>query len=159
MADPVANLYLEQEVLSASPAKLRWLLIDKCVKLAQVTAQLWRASDFAVADQWSLRLREILNELLSGVHGTDALAKQVSDLYIFKIKLLTEAEQSRDLVKLSQLQELLETEAETWLLVQQKLSSAQYSTEPQSGNLPPPPPMGGLWSSSVGNETSLCIDA
>ena len=158
MSEPVANLYLEQEVLSASPAKLRWLLIDKCVKLTQVTAQLWRAGDFALADQWSLRLRDILSELLSGVHGTDALSKQVSDLYVFKIKLLTEAEQARDLAKLSQLQDLLETDAETWLLVQQKLATAQYVPESQPSSAPPPP-MGGLWSGSIGNETSLCIDA
>ena len=158
MSEPVANLYLEQEVLSASPAKLRWLLIDKCVKLTQVTAQLWKSNEFAVADQWSLRLRDILNELLSGVHGNDPLARQVADLYVFQIKLLTEAELTRDLKKLGQLQGLLETEAETWRLVQQKFAATQEMPEFQSAAVPPPP-MSGLWSSSVGNETSLCIDA
>lgn len=152
MSEPVANPYLEQEVLSASPAKLRWLLIEKCVKLSQVIAELWKSNELALADQWSLRLREILTELIGGIHGSDAIAKQVSDLYVFKLKLLTEAELNRDLKKLAQLRSLLEIEAETWLLVQQKLAQPHTTSAP-------PAPMGGIWGSSVGNESSLCIDA
>ena len=154
MSQPVANPYLEQEVLSASPAKLRWLLIDKSIKLSQVVGELWRTGDVAWADQWSLRLREILNELLGGIHGQDAVAKRVSDLYVFKIQLLTEAELTRDIAKLGQLRDLLEIDAETWRQLQQKLAQA-----PPSAHAAPPPPLGGLWSSPIGNETSLCVDA
>ena len=157
MSEPVANLYLEQEVLSASPAKLRWLLIDKCVKLCRVVSELWKAGDHTLAGQWTLRLREILSELLSGIHGTDVVAKQVSDLYIFNLQLLTEAELTHDRTKLAQLQSLLETEAETWALVQQKL--ADIPAVP-AVTAPPPAPMGGIWSGSASSpDTSLCIDA
>lgn len=152
MSESAANQYLEQEVLSASPAKLRWLLVEKGVKLCQVITELWKAEETALANQWTLRLREILNELLSGVHGSDAVAKQVSDLAIYHIQLLTEAELGCDLRRMAQLQELLEIDAETWLQVHMKLTAAP-------SHAIPPPPLGGLWSSSVGTETSLCIDA
>lgn len=151
MSEPVANAYLEQEVLSASPAKLRWLLIDKAAKLSQIVGELWNSGERDLGDQWALRLREILNELLSGVQSDTPVAQQVCDLYIFQLKLLTEAELGRDFAKLDQLRGILEIEAETWRLVQQKLAEPHLAS--------PPPPLGGLWSSSSTNESSLCIDA
>ncbi|MCC6512147.1 MAG: flagellar protein FliS [Pirellulaceae bacterium] len=120
MLDLPANPYLEQEVLTASPAKLRWLLINKSVQLCRIVDQLWQVHDYAAASQWTLRLRDVITELLSGVHGTDPLSKRVADLYVFMLKLLTQAEQSQEIKQLHELQGLLEIEAETWLLVQQQ---------------------------------------
>ncbi len=119
MAELPVSPYLEQEVLNASPAKLRWLLINKAVQLTRVAKQLM-ADNNPEATQWSLWLRDVLNELLAAVHGTDELAKRVTDLYIFMLKLLTEAERDRKPEQLGELQALLEIEAETWMLVQQK---------------------------------------
>ncbi len=153
MYDSSANLYLEQEVLTASPAKLRWLLLQKSVHLCEVVADLWRAGEFAVADQWSLRLREILTELLSGVQGTDELAKQVADLYVFMIKELTQAERGRDLAVLAELRSLLEIETETWRLVHQNAAGAQATAALPS--LEPGP----LWDAASGSTGSLCLDA
>jgi flagellar protein FliS len=153
MYETSANLYLEQEVLTASPAKLRWLLLQKSVKLCEVVDQLWRGGEFAIGDQWTLRLREILNELLSGVQGTDGVASQVADLYVFMIKQLTEAELTRSLSALNGLQELLEIETETWRLVQQNLAGT-------SGTIVSPSMESGpLWSSASSSEGSLCVDA
>ena len=153
MYDSSANLYLEQEVLTASPAKLRWLLLQKSVTLCEVVSQLWRAGDLATADQWTLRLREILTELLGGVQGTDDLARQVADLYVFMLAQLTQAEQNRDLAVLADLRGLLQIEAETWLLVQQNVAGARGTA------VTPPLDPGPLWNTASGSEGSLCLDA
>jgi flagellar protein FliS len=153
MYDSTANLYLEQEVLTASPAKLRWLLLQKSVNLCEVIAELWRSGEFATADQWSLRLREFLTELLGGVQGTDSVAAQVADLYVFMIKELTQAEQSRDRARLANLRELLEIETETWRLVQQNIAGTGGTV------VTPPLHPGPLWNATSGSEGSLCVDA
>lgn len=152
MNDSSTNPYLEQEVLTASPAKLRWLLLQKSVNLCEIVADLWRNGQFVVADQWSLRVREILNELLSGVQGTDELSKQVADLYVFMIKQLTQAELNHDVAALTELRGLLEIETETWRLVQQNATATAAA-------VPAPHAPAPLWSSVGGSEGSLCVDA
>ncbi len=42
MIESRENPYLEQEVFSASPAKLRWLLINKGLQLTRIIEQLLR---------------------------------------------------------------------------------------------------------------------
>jgi len=157
MFEQSTNPYLEQEVLTASPAKLRWMLLNKSVKLSQLIGQLWEVGDLGLGDQWCLRLRDILTELLSGVHGQDPTARQVADLYVFLIRLLTEAEQSHDSHRMVQLQSVLEEEAETWLQVQQQVSGRSVPAP----NLASAPLLGqGLGSAGLtAGENSFCIDA
>ncbi len=139
MIESRENPYLEQEVFSASPAKLRWLLINKGVQLTKMIDQLWQDKDPA-ATQYTLWLRDVLNELLSAVHGQDGLAKKVADLYVFMAKLLASAEQKQSLEEIRELRSLLEIEAETWQLVQQSQSSAV----PVLTDLPATPADGGF---------------
>lgn len=157
-----ANAYLEQEVLSASPAKLRWLLLRKGLNLSEIVSQMWQAGDYAVADQWSLRLRDILGELLASIHGNDSVARQVSDLYIFMLSLATQAELQRDVSKLSQLRELLAIECETWELVQLDLAGNPQAAQEAAGKAIQPPKMAAapapVWN-GLSSEGSLCIDA
>ncbi len=147
MYESSANPYLEQEVLTASPAKLRWLLLQKSLNLTQITIELWKSGDFKGSQQWTVWLRDVLNELLCGVHGTDDLAKQVTDLYIFMLTLLTEAELQSNVTKLQELKGLLEIEAETWMQVQLKLSG-----KPASAPIAP-------LSNVSTTDNSFCVDA
>lgn len=131
MIDSRENPYLEQEVFSASPAKLRWLLINKGVQLTRIIEQLWQDKNPG-AGQYTVWLRDVLNELLAAVHSQDILAKKITDLYIFMAQLLTTAEQKQSLEEIRQLRSLLEIEAETWQMVQQ----AQVSSNPIIPQLP-----------------------
>ncbi len=113
MVDP--EVFLKQEVDSASPAKLRWLLIRKAVGLADVIDYLWGEGKHDEATQWWFRIRDILSELLDGV--TDAnnpAAKPISDLYIFLVKLAMEIQESQDRQELASFIEILKIEQETW---------------------------------------------
>ncbi len=136
-----SNPYLEQEVLTASPARLKWLLLRKGVDLCQVVEQLWAQNQDSIAKQWTIRLRDILGELLAGVSGQDPLSRKVADLYVFSLKLLTTIELERNVSKLRQLRRILEIEEETWQLVQRqsaiKCTHASASSIQRAPVVPP----------------------
>ncbi len=116
--DDERNPYLEQEVLSASPARLRWMLIRRAEELCMAVDHLWQAGELKQADQWLLRIRDILGELLAGVSsGDEPLRKSIADLYVFMLQQLTEVEQTRNSEMLATLRDLLAFEARTWLQV------------------------------------------
>lgn len=113
-----SNQYLAQSVLNASPARLRLMLIERGIQLASSLAAMPVESldPVAFTDQ-TLRLRDILGELLSGVSiGETEVAKKVSDLYVFLLQHLTAAEQDHDPVAWQEITTVLEIERETWQL-------------------------------------------
>lgn len=123
------NPYLEQEVLSASPAKLRYMLLDRATALVGIVDQLWAAGDHFQAVQWTIRVREILNELLNGVTDTEMeLSRKISDIYLFLINLLTKLEISRSREQLAEFRSILELERETWLQYVRKEALAKQQS-------------------------------
>ncbi|MCY2976216.1 MAG: flagellar protein FliS [Planctomycetota bacterium] len=113
MSDP--DVFLLQEVESASPAKLRFLLIRKAVGLCQVCADMWQEKRYDEAAAWMIRVRDILGELLDGVTDrSNPAATGVVDLYIYLLKTVLVAEQSHDVAALKAVTEILEIELETW---------------------------------------------
>lgn len=131
------NPYLEQEVLSATPAKLRYLLLDKATSLVAVVDQLWAAGDHFQAVQWTIRIRDILTELLNGVTDQQMeLSRKISDLYIFLIRMLTQLEASKSREKLAEFRSILESERETWLQYV-RLENAAQQRSVASTPIPP----------------------
>jgi flagellar protein FliS len=120
------NSYLEQEVLSASPAKLRYLLLDKANTLVAIVDQLWSTGDHFQAVQWTIRIREILSELLSGITDTEMeLSRKIADIYVFLINMLTRLETNHSREELAEFRSILEMERETWLQFVKQEANAQ----------------------------------
>lgn len=118
--DPI-DRFLQQEVASASPAKLHWLLLRRAHTLTVTIGDLWAKGDFAGAQQWIILVRDILSELLAGiVDPYHPLARQQSDLYIFLSALLATAEQGNDVAALKDLREVLEIEMISWEMLVQR---------------------------------------
>ena len=116
--------YLDANIQTASPARLRLMLIERGVEVAAQVADNWRnsaASDgenSPAADEHSLKLLEILNELLNGVTGDEhGVCKTVADLYVFLTKHLIKAEETGDASAIDEIRLVLQTEAETWQMV------------------------------------------
>lgn len=115
------NPYLQQEVLSASPLRLRWMLIQRSVELCGLVDQLWAAGQHELSHQWLLRIREILGELLHGVQdAANPLSKSLTDFYLYLLQLAFEVEKKSDRELLGVLADLLAIESETWRLVVEK---------------------------------------
>lgn len=128
LSDPIER-FLQQEVESASPAKLHWLLLRRAHSLTVTIGDLWAKGDVQAANQWIILVRDILTELLSGiVDPSHSLARQQSDLYIFLSALLATAEQGRDPAALKDLREILEIEMISWEMLVQK--EAREGTAP-----------------------------
>lgn len=107
--------YLQTAVMTASPAKLRLMLIERGVGLVSMIKDARRKNPDVLVDQWTIRLRDILGELLQGVsRNAGDLAKQVSDLYVFLIQELTHAEQEPGIERIESIGHILEIERETW---------------------------------------------
>lgn len=136
------NPYLQQEVFTASPQRLRLMLIQRAEELCSLVGQLWQDEDDAQAAGWLLRIREILGELLEGVKDkTNPASRAVSDLYVFLLQYLTAIETERDQSKLVRLQAVLRVESETWQqVVTHSLASSQDATRSR-WDTPNQPPM------------------
>jgi len=112
--------YLELAVQTASPAKLRLMLIERGVDVAKQLAAVYResADSNEGVNEHSIKLLEILNELLGGVTDKELpVSKQISDLYVFLCQHLLKAEENRDASCVDEIRLVLETEAETWRMV------------------------------------------
>jgi flagellar protein FliS len=137
MGDNDNNPYLQQEVMSASPARLRWMLIKRAHELTGLIGQLWSNNQFAPSQQWFLRIREILGELLDGVKDANhPLSKPISDFYIFLLQMTFEVESRRDSSRLILLGELLAIESETWRMVLEKVGTESMATSKSNAVFP-----------------------
>ena len=115
------DAFLRQEVESASPAKLRWLLLQRAHGLTLSIKEFWLRGQVDEAKQWFILTQEILTELLEGiVDPKHELAKQQSDLYVFVTRLLIIAGQNHDVQTLANVTEILEIEKATWEMLVRK---------------------------------------
>lgn len=125
------DAFLRQEVESASPAKLRWLLLQKAHGLTISVRDLWLQGNADEAKQWVILIQEILTELLEGiVDPRHELAKQQSDLFIFLIKILVFSSQTQDVQTLESLTEILQIEKDTWEMLVRREVSGSASFQP-----------------------------
>lgn len=143
--------FLLQEIESASPAKLRFLLLQKAHGLCLVVSDLWKENRHNDAEQWVIRIQDIVTELLSGiVDPKHELAQITSDLYVFLSKLVVAVMIERDLEALQNVTEILEIEMETW-----SMFVRQESVERGA----PPAPMFLSSFDNAPTETSLNFEA
>jgi flagellar secretion chaperone FliS len=118
------DAFLRQEVESATPAKLRWLLLQKAHGLTIAVQDLWRLGQAEEAQQWVILIQEIFTELLNGiVDPKHELARQQSDLFVFLNKLLLLSGQTQDIHAMESVTQILEIEKDTWeMLVRRDVS-------------------------------------
>lgn len=111
--------YLDSMIASASPARLRLMLIEKGVEVARHLSSIWRETPGKRGtNEHSLKLFELLSELLSGVTDKNVeVCRTVADMYVFLCQHLIGAEENGDATMIDEIRLVLETEAETWRMV------------------------------------------
>ncbi len=129
------DTYLETQVLTAPPQKLRLMLIDAAIRRARQTIEAWDKDRHEDAFEHLTRCRAIITELLGSIKKDDSrLSGTVAGIYVFLFQTLTEAQHRRDRQKLAEVIRVLEIERETWQQVcdrtRQAAANSNSKTEP-----------------------------
>ena len=107
--------YLETQLQTATPQRLRLMLIEGALRFANLTLQQWEAGRIEPAFEALSRCRSIVTELLSAILPDGSqVAKRVMAVYVFLFQTLTEAQIHRDAQKVADAIRILEIERDTW---------------------------------------------
>ena len=141
MESSARDNYLSTEVLTATPQKLRLLLIEAAIRFAERGRQQWAAGANEEANHSLIRAQEIVSELLAGINyeaGSD-LVHKIAGIYTFIFRSLMEANYHRDEKKLSDALRVLEIERQTWRQVCQQHGGRAGPEPPSAAPIVPAP--------------------
>ena len=132
MALPHRSQYLESKVLTAPSHRLHLMLIEGAIRYGKEAETALRQGDAVAADAPSMRLIDVISELLVGVRQSKTeLNQKIAGLYLYLFRLVGAAKLNDDPEPLAEALHLLEFERQTWQLVCDKLGN-----EPASSGLP-----------------------
>lgn len=124
--------YWETQILTASPQKLRLLLIEGAIKLARQAIDHWQQQRIDSAFNAAIRCQDILFELLSSVRRDGSeINKSVVEIYLFLAKEIQQSIRGRDQEIMAGIIRVLEEERTTWQMVCEKFPLAPEITEIQ----------------------------
>ena len=143
------DVYLETQVATATPQRLRLMLIEGAIRRARLTIEHWREGRDELALESLITCRGMISELLAGVkdEGTD-LGGKIVGLYAFLFQTLTAAQLSRNPAALEPAIVVLEEERKTWSQVCQQLADAPDASRSLSADETAPSRLEGLLSSN-----------
>lgn len=124
-----ANAYLRTQVMSASPAELRMMLLDGAVKFARQGRQGLADKNHELVYTGFSQARAIVTELMTSIRHEVApeLGERVRSLYAYLFQELVGASLESDIDRADNVIKLLEFEAETWRLLLAKLKDEEQS--------------------------------
>lgn len=128
-----ARNYLESQIRTASPQRLRKMLIDGAIRYAGQVQAFQQQQDHDGAYSATEKLRMILDELLNGIKGDSEIADQSKSIYGFLLETLTKSRCGKESHEIETIIEVLKIEQETWDMVCQKHPEA---LEPMESSKP-----------------------
>lgn len=127
------DTYVETQVATATPQRLRLMLIEEALRQARSARDSWNGNQLAEGSSRAVRCREIISELIAGIHPDQTpLAKRILGLYLFLFSSLTELQLTRDTHQLAGVIRVLEEECQTWQDVCRQLPERQVA-DPSMG--------------------------
>ena len=126
MAPTAHDTYLETQVLTATPQKLRLMLIDGAIRYGRLAAE--RHATRNEDSQWCTalaRCNDILTELYGSIREeSSTVAYQVQGIYRFLLVELANISAMADLDSLQGVLQVLESERETWRQLCEQMPAA-----------------------------------
>ena len=109
------DMYLETQVNTATPQRLRLMLIEGALRQAQAAQTAWETRQTEQAGEALIRCRDVISELLAGITpGDTPVVRQTLGIYAYLFSALTEVQQSRDPHALAGIIRVLDEERQTW---------------------------------------------
>jgi len=125
MDSAARDSYLEAQIMTATPQRLRLLLIEAAIRFSRQTLKLWQEEKDEEAVESIIRARSIVTELLSSIKPDQTkLTRKVAGVYLFLFKTLTDAQQRRDSNLVEEAIGILEVERDTWRFVCEQMPQA-----------------------------------
>lgn len=118
--------YFEDRILTASPEKLHFMLLDAALQAARKAEQMFVAHRPLSAGPELSRAETILTEIISGMRKEAApeLVAKASSVYVYIVRRLTDAHLHDDVAAVREAVRVLEFEHETWRLLCDRASTA-----------------------------------
>lgn len=122
-----ANAYLRTQVMSASPAELRMMLLDGAVRFTKQGRQGLAERNHELVFTGFSQARAIVTELMTSMRHdvSPELCEKVRSLYAYIFQELVAASLESDIQRADAVIELLEFEADTWRMLMQKLKTEE----------------------------------
>jgi flagellar secretion chaperone FliS len=122
------DTYLETQVATATPQRLRLMLIEEALRRARAARDLWISNEPVQGSDKVARCREVISELIGGINPDQThVAKRVLGLYLYLFSSLTELQLTRDTHQMAGVIRVLEEERETWEEVCRSLPDRQMA--------------------------------
>ena len=110
--------YLEAQVHTATPQRLRLMLIEGAQRQVRAAEAAWREGRSDDTVSALIRARDIVAELLSGIRpDSTPLVQQTLGIYAYLYSALTEVQHSGDAHALPGILRVLDEERQTWQAV------------------------------------------
>lgn len=114
----IRDAYLQTQIVTATPQRLRLMLIEAAIRRLHAAQAAFAASEPDAAGQALSACREVLAELLAGIQPDQSpVARRVQAIYVFLYSTLVEAQFGPDPGRLPDMLRVLEEERTTWQAV------------------------------------------
>jgi flagellar secretion chaperone FliS len=138
------NAYLESQVNSATPQKLRLMLIEGAIRFARLTIKAMEEDNDADCCEAASRCRSIVSELIGSIHNPEEdLYQRIIALYVFIFQRVTEGQLAKDIAAIQEAISVLELERQTWQDIctkhPEKLVGEMPMSKPPTRGAKPPP--------------------
>jgi flagellar protein FliS len=118
MLPSTRDAYLETQILTATPQRLRLMLIEGTIRKLTAAKTAYDEGDWQKAAADLSHCRDIITELIAGIDPEqNPVAKQILSVYMFLYSTLVEAQFGRDGSRLDDILRVLEEERQTWRTV------------------------------------------
>jgi flagellar protein FliS len=122
MLPTTRDAYLETQILTATPQRLRLMLIEGAIRKTTLAKKASDEGDWQKASADLSHCRDIVTELIAGIDPDQTpVAKQILSVYMFLYSTLVEAQFGRVVNRLDDVLRVLEEERQTWREVCEKM--------------------------------------
>lgn len=114
MLQNAAQTYQSNQVTTATPADLTLMLYNGALKFIKQTKSAIEEKNVAKAHEASLKVQNILYELMSTLNNDYAISKEFIKLYEYMLQRTIEANMRKDLGILTEVEDLFVQFRDTW---------------------------------------------
>jgi len=157
--------YLETQILTATPQRLRLMLIEGAIRQARAAQAALEAGKALQGLEAIGNCRSIVSELIAGIRPEmTPEAKQVLSVYMFLFSTLVEAQLGGDAHRLSDVLRVLDEERQTWQTLCEQMPEAPMAAAAAKEEVAPQR-VGGSWKpgygpvAKLGGHESLSMEA